>query len=288
MFGTRDCLYLVSVSEEALGQLDRRAVGARTALDSTFDELVRVGPANLAVTVELPQRRVIGVPYPFLLFCHCLGGGLPRDVIRTARAVVAAARAESDNRLPTVAEQVALADGHRGTRGLLGRIAALPPGRDVDGLLAVLDDPAWPGRNGAEIGAALDRVPYGGDPELAAVVDQLAGTWFFTAALLEVFVARWREVAELFEERTADGFGATDPDELDPADPDWYRSLPPGWPELAPEAPSRRSRLQVLSVRGAAVRGDGGRRLHRRGTGLAAARGHWAAGTGLGALGRAA
>jgi hypothetical protein len=33
-------------------------------------------------------RRVIGLSEPFVALCHCLGGGLARDVIRAARQVV--------------------------------------------------------------------------------------------------------------------------------------------------------------------------------------------------------
>lgn len=203
MFGTGNCLYLVSVSEEALSVLDRRAVGARTALDSTFDEVVRVGPVDLAATVELLQRRVVGIPYPFLLLCHCLAGGLPRDLIRAARAVLAASRTgpgDAGSELSAVAARVALADGARSTRGMLSRLVSLPPGPEVDALLGVLDEAGWPGRTAGEITTALDDLPTPTDPELAALVDQLTGAWCFTAVLLDVFVTRGREVVELFGE----------------------------------------------------------------------------------------
>ena len=39
-------------------------------------------------SIQLLNRRVIGMSPPFVCLCHCLAGGLPRELIRVARSVV--------------------------------------------------------------------------------------------------------------------------------------------------------------------------------------------------------
>lgn len=85
-------LYMVSVSEEALASFEQEALTARDAFSSAFDEILRIDYLRLADTYTLLQSRIIGMAEPFLCMCHCLSGGLPREVIRVARKVVDQAR----------------------------------------------------------------------------------------------------------------------------------------------------------------------------------------------------
>ena len=94
VFGVERTQFLVSISEDALAAFERRGLPIRDAFDSAFDEVVRIGHLTLADSSLLLNSRVIGLPEPFLCLVHCLSGGLPRDVIRTARAVVAASEEE--------------------------------------------------------------------------------------------------------------------------------------------------------------------------------------------------
>jgi hypothetical protein len=55
--------------------------------DSSFDEVQKVGCLELDDTQRLLRNRVVGLPQQFACLCHVLGGGLPREVIRTARQV---------------------------------------------------------------------------------------------------------------------------------------------------------------------------------------------------------
>jgi hypothetical protein len=88
LFGLRDTYFLVSVSEDAMSRFERRGLPFRDVFDSTFDEIVQVTPFTLADTRRLLAGRVVGMPYIFSGLCHALAGGIPRDVIRTARRVV--------------------------------------------------------------------------------------------------------------------------------------------------------------------------------------------------------
>jgi hypothetical protein len=87
LFGLEDCFYLMSVSESALSSFERRGLPVRDAFDSSFDAIVRMDYLDLQTSQRLLRRRVIGVPVPFLDFCYCLAGGLPRDLIRTFRTL---------------------------------------------------------------------------------------------------------------------------------------------------------------------------------------------------------
>lgn len=89
VFGARGTQFVVSVSEDALASFERRGLPVRDAFDSAFHEIVRVDYLTLADTAELLSSRVIGLPEPFVWLVHCMSGGLPRDVVRTARAMVA-------------------------------------------------------------------------------------------------------------------------------------------------------------------------------------------------------
>jgi hypothetical protein len=88
LFGIPECFWLVSISEDAMSSFERRGLPLRDEFDSSFTNVIRVSPQTAEGTIELLRRRLVGVPQPFMLLCHCLAGGLPRDVLRVAWDVV--------------------------------------------------------------------------------------------------------------------------------------------------------------------------------------------------------
>ena len=88
LFGVKSCFYLISVSESAMSSFERRGLPFRDVFDSSLDTVVYADYLNLKGAQRLLRRRVIGVPVPFLDFCHCMAGGLPRDLIRIFRSMV--------------------------------------------------------------------------------------------------------------------------------------------------------------------------------------------------------
>jgi hypothetical protein len=68
-----------------LSSFERRGLPIRDVFDSSFDAIVHVDYLDLGPAQQLLRRRVIGVPVPFLDFCYCMAGGLPRDLIRVFR-----------------------------------------------------------------------------------------------------------------------------------------------------------------------------------------------------------
>ena len=87
IFGVPYLYFVVSVSDDALTAFERRGLPLRDAFDSSFDEIIQVGPLDYAESRRLLYRRVIGLTEPYVALCHCLAGGLPRDLIRAARLV---------------------------------------------------------------------------------------------------------------------------------------------------------------------------------------------------------
>jgi len=82
------CLFLVSVSEDALARFERRGLPVRDALDSTFDAIVPVEYLDLGDASKLLAGRAAGLPDPFIALPHVLSGGLARELLRFTRSLV--------------------------------------------------------------------------------------------------------------------------------------------------------------------------------------------------------
>jgi hypothetical protein len=88
IFGVSGCFYLVSISEEALSGFELRGLPFRDVFDTAFDEVAHLRHLEYAESRDLLERRVIGLSAPYICLCHCLAGGLPRDLVRVARDLV--------------------------------------------------------------------------------------------------------------------------------------------------------------------------------------------------------
>lgn len=98
IFDVPDCFFLVSVSEHAMSCFERRGLPFRDVFDSSFDDIVYVDYLRTDDSKRLLTRRVIGMPLPFVDLCHCYCGGLPRDLIRSARMLLDLVRTDPGNR----------------------------------------------------------------------------------------------------------------------------------------------------------------------------------------------
>jgi hypothetical protein len=110
IFGIPHLYFMVSVSDDALNAFERRGLPLRDAFDSSFDEILRVEPLSYFESRRLLYRRVIGLTEPYVAFCHCLAGGLARDVIRAARQIARSAATLTADRSPQVASRTAESD----------------------------------------------------------------------------------------------------------------------------------------------------------------------------------
>ncbi|MDN3357133.1 hypothetical protein [Actinomadura sp. DC4] len=207
VFGIPHTYFLVSVSDDALTSFERRGLPLRDAFDSSFDEIVRADPLTYLESRRLIYRRVIGLTEPYVAFCHCLSGGLARDLIRAARQVVRAGQhgveprgsgeicatilgEEVRRKLTATAQVIAAMEGAEQAGPLLERLFAIthtPSAvRPTLGLLK-------------EIGAAGPSEPA----PLVAVHRDLTAYLYFCATLQDVFGQRVEESVLLWA--TADG-----------------------------------------------------------------------------------
>jgi hypothetical protein len=155
IFGVPGCLYLVSLSEDAMAGFARRTPSIRSTFDSAFDELVPVGPMTYRNSEQLLFKRLTGVPRPFIALCHVLAGGLPRDLIRTARALIAAAPAAGEKSLPDTAADLI----HRELDSLRQvSVRQLSENSASGPLLAALHDRDWPGATPSQFTDAASRM----------------------------------------------------------------------------------------------------------------------------------
>ena len=87
VFGTSQSVYLISISSSTLAASGEQMIPLKTASNGIFDDIVWVEPLDLPGAGNLLDRRVIGLPAAFVALCYVLSGGLPRDLLRIARAI---------------------------------------------------------------------------------------------------------------------------------------------------------------------------------------------------------
>ncbi|MFI6079265.1 NACHT domain-containing protein [Actinoplanes sp. NPDC051343] len=123
VFGIEGCFFLVAVSEDALVSFARRALAVRTTFDSAFDNIIQVQRFRLADTRRLLVQRVLRLPEPFVWLCHCLSGGLPRDLNRIVRQLYDARSASGAMHLAALAADVIWQDLDAVTGGQIARVS---------------------------------------------------------------------------------------------------------------------------------------------------------------------
>lgn len=207
VFGVRGCYYLVSVSEDAMVGFERRGMPFRDVFDSTFDEIVWFGPLTPAEAVAALDRRVLGMPVPFKQLCHALAGGLPRDLIRVARAVLDAQDPAAPTDLSVLVTRLVAQDVVRKTRAVAVAAHHIDLEPDVSRFLVVCQrvdgteiDSTALRRRIAEIppgeASRLRKDPGSASP-LLRLMGELACYCYYSATILEFFDSaapgsRWR------------------------------------------------------------------------------------------------
>lgn len=189
-FGVQGCLYLVSLSEDAMADFARRTPSIRSSFDSAFDELVLVEPMAYRHSEQVLFKRVTGVPRPFTALCHVLGGGLPRDLVRAARALIDVTPDGHERTLDDTARDLIRRDLESLRKASVRQCAQ---NADARSLLATLHDLEWPGVAAADFAEAARKVV---DLEHHAESDftrqlcrDLVVSLSFYATALEVFAA---------------------------------------------------------------------------------------------------
>ncbi|WP_307166734.1 P-loop NTPase fold protein [Streptomyces rishiriensis] len=103
ILGVTGVHFLISVSEDVGASFVRRGLPGRDVADSTFDDVVHVRPCSFEESKRILDRRAAGVSEPFVALAHALAGGVPRDLIRYSREMVALRESRGEVELRNIA-----------------------------------------------------------------------------------------------------------------------------------------------------------------------------------------
>jgi hypothetical protein len=158
------CYFLVSVSEEAMASFQQRGLPTRNVFDTAFDEMLHVDYLDYVSTVAMLGRRIINLPRGVAALCHALAGGLPRDVIRTMRAVVEERGEAATVSLAALTDQVCARELRSRIHGLRTELV------ELDDWRAVVAIQNWTASLRVDDLCGLDTVPdLGGQDQSAAL-----------------------------------------------------------------------------------------------------------------------
>lgn len=190
LFGVPRCHFVLSVSEDALVSFERRGFAVRDAFDSAFDEIIRVDRLTLPESRKLLSSRLIGLAEPFVCFCHCFSGGLPRDLIRVARAMMDLAGAGA---VPTLSQVCTALTGtaiEQAARLAQRELRPLGHVTATVELIRLADGPRLAAQEPGELVATVGRLAVtttDADEPAAALRLELATFLYFALTLREVF-----------------------------------------------------------------------------------------------------
>jgi hypothetical protein len=174
-----------------MSSFERRGLPIRDAIDSALDDVVGIEYFDCPKSTALLGGRVVGLPQPFIVFCHVIGGGLPRDVLRVARRLAELSSIAAERSLSDVVKRFASEELTRKqaavrivTRGLTDSWAAA--GREVVRVLEGAD-----GLNHAGIGSACRALRLGthvgADGPSGAAAQELVAYAYFLVTVVDLF-----------------------------------------------------------------------------------------------------
>jgi hypothetical protein len=214
VFNIPRCYFLVSVSESALSSFERRGLPVRDVFDSSFDDVIRLRYLRPEGSRALLQPRVLALPEPFHCLCHCLSGGLPRDLVRIGKEMlpftgksmryVAGRMIHHDviEKLDAMQQEVQKNRQDAASAGLLTAIARVSgatrlefpdQGVDLDNLVLDFGKLLLEG--------AMQITPIEGQSVLSPLNEQLRVYLYLSGTMVEFFTASrgenvWRHVSE--------------------------------------------------------------------------------------------
>ncbi len=156
IFSMPNCLYLVSVSDEALEVFERRVLLGRTAFDSAFDEIIRVQPLNFDSCRHLLRRRIAGIPDSLIAFCQVMSGGLPRDMIRATRSIMDVC-AHGQTSITEIVHDIISFEINALKRTCIADLASTHAEASAGGFPAAALRADWPGRSAQAMINAVER-----------------------------------------------------------------------------------------------------------------------------------
>jgi Flp pilus assembly protein TadD len=109
LFPIHECSFIVSVAEDMWAGFESRGLPGRSVFTSSFDDVIDVEMLKPAESRDLLKRKSVNFTDAQALLCHCLSGGLPRDLIRAAVKLGEAAdrlRGGDESKTPLLCEVI--------------------------------------------------------------------------------------------------------------------------------------------------------------------------------------
>jgi hypothetical protein len=116
------------------------AMGLRSVFDSSFDEVVRVDYLDFEDAKRLLRRYVIGLSEQFLALAYVLSGGLARQLVRVARAIIEHGRRNANAPLASVARELVRDELTKSGKATVDALVSAEDRAGVVELLSALDD----------------------------------------------------------------------------------------------------------------------------------------------------
>ncbi|CAM3592263.1 hypothetical protein KIPE111705_15995 [Kibdelosporangium persicum] len=185
VFGVPGCLFLVSVSDDAFTTFEQRGIAVRDAFDSAFAEMIRMDHFTVDESRRWISRRLPGAPEQFILLCHCLSGGLPRDLRRCVVDMLDAAFDLYNPPLSAVVARMVRQEVLKKSHAFAGMARSQEAGPGISRLMGDL----LAARSATTPGEMLELAKSLAEPDehYAQLRAQSSGFLLFCATILEVF-----------------------------------------------------------------------------------------------------
>jgi energy-coupling factor transporter ATP-binding protein EcfA2 len=131
LFSASSCLFLVSISDDAMAAFERRGMPLRDAFDSSLSTVVPLFQLSRDEARQLIGSRLVGIQEPAADLLFTLSGGQPRELVRLIRYAAeagTAAREEGLDALPLDSLAVVLT----ANQATAQQRAVLAAGRSLD------------------------------------------------------------------------------------------------------------------------------------------------------------
>jgi hypothetical protein len=205
IFGQEKTYYIVSISENALSNFERRGLPIRDEFDSSFDDAVHLNYFDLVSSRRLLARRSSEPPPAvYRAFCHVVSGGLPRDLIRICRNLY-----DYRREFPTSANTIADLSGALICRDIKAKLDAVQYSlqrvtneKAAAGLLSLISVRSWDANSLQDVLYSLHRsqqtleesASRSSNPdqradslELASIVEETKAYLYFCLATIVIF-----------------------------------------------------------------------------------------------------
>lgn len=204
VFGVDNCVFLVSVSDDALASFELRGIPVRDALDSAFTAMITVDPFTLEEACDWLDHRLIGLPSPYACLCYVLSAGIPRELERAAALLVDIAHkdgeppatSDSPSQLTRVTREIIAADVAAKLRAFSFTVQQHPACDSVSNIIVTLNTvgkltrPRERGlipRLDALAKALQGETALTEEPDLTRICHEAAGFCLLSATILEIF-----------------------------------------------------------------------------------------------------